>query len=896
MNPTLEAKLSNLPDKPGIYQFFNEKKKVIYVGKAKNLKNRVRSYFHSNITSPKTIALVSKICDLEMIITGNEIEALVLENNLIKELKPRYNINLKDDKTYPFIKITNEPFPRIFPTRKVIRDGSKYFGPYTDVKNMKSSLRMINQIFRIRSCSLALTDENIEKKKFKVCLDFHIKKCDGPCEGLFSKEEYAEMVDEVERLLKGKTDDLIAVLNEKMNLHVANLEFEKAAVVRDKLNQLSAISSKQKVVSTDNADRDIIAAAKEDKDVSGSILIIRNGKLVAKKQIRLSVEMDDEMPEIYTAIIKFFYGDFVEIPSEIVLEMLPADEETLKEWLASKAGKKVKFTVPKKESDVKSLTKMCKENAILQLKDLQLQRMKKEGNVPYVLSALKRDLRLNVLPRTIECFDNSNLQGTDPVASMVVFVDGKPKKNLYRKFIIKEVVGPDDFASMREIIRRRYSRVIEEKLPFPELIMVDGGKGQLSSAVEVLEELGVKNYNIIGLAKRLEEVFFPNNSEAESIPKTSSGLKLLQQVRDEAHRFAITFHRERRSKRIITSELNEIKGIGDNTIETLLKELGSVENIKNSPIEKIEEIIGKKKASIVKNYFENKKNETDNLVILFILISLTSLNARDNDRKISPFPFDNYRALLNYSTVRDTLYTLGDSYIEVNLKTQSAHLFQRNGDVKFFKISSGNPKLPKGVETKEGLYVIQCKLPQWHSRQFDSTLMINWMGFNYGVGFHALAGKSYYKYLGNKPSSHGCVRVSREDAADVYEKIKLGTPVLVHRGNTAVAIQFADTLTRYSLLNKKNLATKHKQRLKDLYDGKYMLYYDEKFLLDYQNVSHDGLDIGDTERIPEKPIYYPYFIDLARAQEELLNPNRKKVFKMFETQKLATPNLLTLEK
>lgn len=611
MNSTLEAKISNLPDKPGIYQFFNDKHKVIYVGKAKNLKNRVRSYFHSSITSPKTLALVNKITDLEMIITANEIEALVLENNLIKELKPRYNILLKDDKTFPFIKITNEAYPRIFPTRKVIRDGSKYFGPYTDVKNMKSSLRMINQIFRIRSCHLALTEESIEKKKFKVCLDFHIKKCDGPCEGLISKQDYAEMVDEVSKLLRGKTDDLINELKAKMESHVTELKFEKAAEIRDRINQLSSISSKQKVVSADNQDRDIIAAAKEDKDVAGSILIIRNGKLVAKKQIRLSVELEVEMPEIYSSMIRFFYGDFVEIPNEIVVEVTPSDDDTLLEWLSLRSGKKVKFTVPKRESDVKSLTKMCKENAILQLKDLQLQRMKKDGNVPYVLSALKRDLRLSVLPRTIECFDNSNLQGTDPVASMVVFVDGKPKKSLYRKFIIKEVTGPDDFASMREIISRRYSRVIEEKQPFPDLIMVDGGKGQLSSAVAVLDELNIKNYNIIGLAKRLEEVFFPHKSEAESIPKTSSGLKLLQQLRDEAHRFAITFHRERRSKRTITSELNEINGIGPSTVELLLKELGSVEIIKVTDHEKLKELIGNKKALIIKNYFDKKNDESN---------------------------------------------------------------------------------------------------------------------------------------------------------------------------------------------------------------------------------------------------------------------------------------------
>jgi len=607
MNPTLEAKLANLPDKPGIYQFFNDKRKVIYVGKAKNLKNRVRSYFHNSITSPKTLALVSKIADVEMIITENELEAFVLENNLIKAHKPRYNILLKDDKTYPFIKITNEPFPRIYPTRKVIRDGSKYFGPYTEVKSMKAALRTINQIFRIRNCHLILNEENIEKKKFKTCLDYHIKKCDGPCEGLVKPEEYQEMVNEVTKLLRGKTDDLITELKNKMQRYVEELKFEKAADIRDKISHLDAIYSKQKIVSNDNIDRDIIAAAKEDKDVAGSILNIRNGKIVGKQQIRLSVEIEAALYEIYAAIIKFFYGEFTEVPDEIAVEELPDDSESLIEWLSSKAGRKVKFLVPKRESDLKSLIKMCKENAILQLKDLQLQRMKKEGNVPYVLTALKRDLRLNVLPRTIECFDNSNLQGSDPVASMVVFVDGKPKKSLYRRFLIKEVVGPDDFASMREIIKRRYSRVLSENLPMPELIMVDGGKGQLSSAVEVLEELNIKNYNIIGLAKRLEEVFFPNNSEPESIPKTSSGLKLLQQVRDEAHRFAITFHRERRSKRTITSELNEIKGIGPGTVELLLKTFGSVEVIKNTELDKLEQTVGKKKATIVKIYFEQKE-------------------------------------------------------------------------------------------------------------------------------------------------------------------------------------------------------------------------------------------------------------------------------------------------
>ena len=604
MNSVLENKLKNLPNNPGIYQFINDKEKVVYVGKARNLKNRVRSYFHNSITSAKTLALVSKIADLEMIITDNEIEALVLENNLIKELKPRYNINLKDDKSYPFIKVTNEPYPRIFPTRRVVKDGSRYFGPYTSVKNMKDSLRMINQVFKIRSCKLDITQENIDKKKFKVCLDYHIKKCDGPCEGLVSEKDYNEMVMEATKVLKGRTDELIKDLNKKMNVSVEALEFEKAAELRDKISKLNSISSKQKVVSDDFEDRDIIAVAYEGKESACSILNIRDGKLVGKKQLRLAINEAEEITDIYASVVKFYYTDFVEIPKEIILEVEPADSDTLSEWLNLRSNKKMKFVIPKRGS-LSSLVKMCKENATLQLKEIQLQKMKAHGQVPYSVSALQRDLRLKDLPRRIECFDISNLQGTDSVASMVVFVDGKPKKSDYRKFIIKDVVGPDDFLSMQEVIKRRYSKLLEENHPLPELIMVDGGKGQLSSAVETLDELGIKNQNIIGLAKRLEEVYFPGNSEPESIPKTSSGLKLLQQVRDEAHRFAITFHRSRRSKRTLKTELTDIKGIGENTAQKLLKELGSISEIKKSEYITLEKLVGKQKAFLLIKHFQN---------------------------------------------------------------------------------------------------------------------------------------------------------------------------------------------------------------------------------------------------------------------------------------------------
>lgn len=610
MNPLLEDKLNNLPALPGIYQFKNEKGKVIYVGKAKNLRNRVRSYFQKNIDSPKTAALVSKIHDLEVIITDNEIEALVLENNLIKELKPRYNVNLKDDKSYPYIKVTNEPYPQIYPTRNIVKDGSRYFGPYTDVKNMKQSLRLINKIFKIRSCKYDITEEAIQKKKFKVCLDYHIKKCDGPCEGLVSQFHYNQMVNQVVKVLRGKTDDLIDELKSQMNEAAANLEFEKAAELRDRIEQLQIYSSKQKVVSTDLEDKDIISATYEGKDVAATILNIRSGKLVGKRQLALTTEENEDESQIYSAIIRFYYDEYVEVPKEIILEVEPDDSDTLLEWLNKRALKKCKFVIPQKQSEAKSLLMMCKQNAQLYLEEIQLQRMKKEGSVPYALSALQRDLHLKKLPRKIECFDISNLQGSDAVASMVVFVDGKPKKSLYRKFIIKTVEGPNDFASMQEVIHRRYSKLLEENEPMPDLIMVDGGKGQLSSAIEILKKLGLKDYDIIGLAKRLEEIFVPNESEPVLISKTSSSLKLLQQIRDEAHRFAITFHRDRRSKRTFTSELLEIKGIGEKIAQKLLSKF-SIDEIKNLDESKLSEVVGKAKAKIIFEFYHpEKKSET----------------------------------------------------------------------------------------------------------------------------------------------------------------------------------------------------------------------------------------------------------------------------------------------
>jgi excinuclease ABC subunit C len=605
MTESIKNKLENLPANPGVYQFFDKSQKIIYVGKAKNLRNRVRSYFQNGITSPKTLAMVSKVEDLQLIVTDSEVEALVLENNLIKEYKPRYNINLKDDKSFPYIRVTNEPYPQIYPTRNIEKDGSKYFGPYTEVKSMKNSLRLINKIFKIRSCKYFIDDEVIEKKKIKVCLDYHIKKCDGPCEGLISQVDYNSMVNQVIKLLRGKTEDLIAELNSEMNSAASNLNFEKAAEIRDKIDQLKVYSSKQKIVTNDFIDRDIIGCASEGKDVSATILNVRNGKLVGKRQFNLTADANEELDQIYSAVIRFYYSEFVEIPKEIVVEVQPFDYDTLLEWFKQKESKEPKFIIPQRKSETKSLLEMCRQNAILQLKEIQLQRMKKEGNVPYVLAALKRDLRLKNIPNRIECFDISNLQGTDTVASMVVFVDGKPKKSEYRKFIINEVEGPNDFASMMEVIKRRYSRIVEENQTPPDLIMVDGGKGQLSSAIKILKEINLANFEIIGLAKRLEEVFLPEHSEAQTIPRTSSSLKLLQHIRDEAHRFAITFHRQRRDKRTFTTELTEIKGIGDKVAAKLLTEFENLDLIKNASLEELAKVIGKAKAELIINHYQN---------------------------------------------------------------------------------------------------------------------------------------------------------------------------------------------------------------------------------------------------------------------------------------------------
>ncbi len=634
-NP-LDIKLGNLPSNPGIYQFKDKNGKIIYVGKAKNLRNRVRSYFMSKPVGPRLTKMISLIRDVEIINTDSEVESLILEMNMIKQLKPRYNVNLKDDKSFPYIVITNEPYPRVFPTRKRRNDGSKYFGPYTDVGNMKFSLKMLRELFMIRTCSLNITQEAIEKKKFKVCLEYHIHKCEGPCEGLVSQAKYNEMTGEIEKVLLGKTASLIKELEAKMRDAAMNEKFEEAALIRNRIESLTVYTEKQKIVTEDFLDKDIINFVKEEDDACAMILNIRDGKVIGKRHYYIDTVEDKEPGEILENVIFRYYSENTFIPDEI---HLPEDADTgensieaFSEWFIKNFGKKVDFKIPKRGEKVQLLA-MVKTNARYMLDELKLQRLKREF-IPNSVTSLKRDLRLTKLPRRIECYDISNIQGTDTVASMVVFMDGRPKKNDYRKFKIQsalnEVGRPDDFASMREVIFRRFRKLAEKKIAespqthesnlpdgeapvdmsfdtMPDLIVIDGGKGQLSSAVKVLGDIGLSDLNIIGLAKRLEEVFLPGAHEAQSIPKTSSGIKLLQRVRDEAHRFAITFHRSLRDKRTLKSELEEIKGIGKSTAQKLLKEFGSVDNIKimiKNDFDEFTKRAGKKAAERIKEWAE----------------------------------------------------------------------------------------------------------------------------------------------------------------------------------------------------------------------------------------------------------------------------------------------------
>jgi excinuclease ABC subunit C len=603
---TLQEKLDNLPTDPGIYQYKDRDGKVIYVGKAKNLRNRVRSYFQQGRPrDAKTQALVRKIADLEVIVTDSAVEALILEDTLIKKLRPRYNILLKDDKTYPYIRVTSEPYPRVFATRRIIRDGSKYFGPYTDVKYVRYLLKTIRSIFPIRSCDLNLNDETIGAGKFKVCLDYHIGKCEGPCEGLVSESHYREMIRQVSQVLNGKTRELEKTLEQDMVNLADAMRFEEAAAMRNRLKKLRDYSSNQKIVTEDRTDRDVIAFAAEDDDACAVIFKVRDGRLTGKQHHYLGGVLHMPQEEILENIIQRHYMTTDSVPEEIFLPFeLGDDFEVIQRFLTDKRGEgRVQLVVPK-IGDKQKLVAMAQTNARFLLTELKIQRMKRSDMVPRPVQSLQRDLRLKDPPRRIECFDNSNIQGSDPVSSMVCFIDGRPRRSEYRKYKVRTVEGPNDFATMKEVVGRRYSRVLKEGWALPDLVVIDGGKGQVSAATEVMKELGLEHIPLIGLAKRLEEIVIPNERDTVLLPKSSSSLRLLQQIRDEAHRFAITFHRSLRQRRTLQTELTNIPGIGMKTVAKIFEKFGSVRGVQAATLEALQEELGPKTGRNVYDYFQ----------------------------------------------------------------------------------------------------------------------------------------------------------------------------------------------------------------------------------------------------------------------------------------------------
>jgi excinuclease ABC subunit C len=586
MNRTeTQQKLDALPKKPGVYQFKDKNGKIIYIGKAKVLRNRVRSYFQTGrMIDPKLGRLVSRIHDFEVIVTDSEMEALILEMNLVKEYKPRYNINLKDDKSFPYIRVTNELFPRIFPTRRIVRDGSKYFGPYTDVKSMRALLKTIKRIFPVRSCNYDITGQAIKKKKFKICLDYHIHKCDGPCEGLTSAEEYGQVIRQIVNFINGRGKQVVQEMSDKMMALAEKRQFEQAAKLRDRIKFIENFQYKQKIVADDEKDRDVVAVAMEDEDACGVIFKVREGKIVGRQHFYLNGVFKDSYADVVASFVKQYYLKAEFIPEEIFLPETINEHEEIENWLSEKARTAVKFVIPKQGEKAK-LVAMCNKNARLLLEELQLQKARAKDKAPHAVAALQRDLRLQKPPRRIEAFDISNIQGSDPVASMVCFVDGVARKSDYRKFKIRGKQTPDDFAMMQEAVTRRYSGSLSEKMPLPDLILIDGGKGQLGAAMQALRETKRDDIPVIALAKRLDEVFAPGDPDPQNIPRTSSGLKLLQRLRDESHRFAVTFHRSLRKKRTTSSALDAISGIGPARRKALLKFFGSVDAVREASVD-----------------------------------------------------------------------------------------------------------------------------------------------------------------------------------------------------------------------------------------------------------------------------------------------------------------------
>ena len=600
--PHLEGIIKNIPSSPGCYLFFDENGVIIYIGKAKDLKRRVSSYFNKIHTDAKTKILVRKIRNIEYIVVESEEDAFLLENNMIKEHRPRYNIMLKDDKTYPWIVVKNEPFNRIFSTRTVIKDKSLYFGPYSSPYMIKVLLKLIRSIYPVRTCNLVLTPERIDQGKYKVCLQYHIKNCLGPCEKLQSQEDYDKNIAEIIQILKGNITQLSDKLFDEMQDLSQQLKFEEAHRIKEKYLLIENYKAKSVVASMSLDDVDVFSLDENGQSVYINYLHIRNGLVVRGYTFEYKRFFDEPKEEILAFGIIEMRSRFQSKTKEIIVPFLPDIELAGVTFVVPQRGEKHKLLILSKKN-------VC-QYKVDKLK--QSQQLNKEQRKTRVITTLKNDLHLSVLPVHIECFDNSNIQGTNPVSACVVFKNGKPSKKDYRHFNVKTVDGPNDFQSMYECVYRRYGRLKEENQPLPQLIVIDGGKGQLSFAVQALKDLDLYGkIAIIGIAKRLEEIYFPNDSIPLYLDKNSESLKLIQQLRDEAHRFGITFHRNKRSKQQVDSELDHIKGIGNKTKTILLNEFNSVKQIREVPLEKISELIGENRANILMEVLTPKSPKGD---------------------------------------------------------------------------------------------------------------------------------------------------------------------------------------------------------------------------------------------------------------------------------------------
>lgn len=591
----LREKVNKLPDDPGVYQYFDASGTIIYIGKAKNLKNRVLSYLNKSNQSNKTRVLVDKIADLRYIVVNSEQDALLLENNLIKKYKPRYNILLKDDKTYPWICIKKEPFPRVFMTRRYVHDGSEYFGPYTSGKFAHILIHLIKSLFKLRSCQLALNRKAVYDHKFRVCLEYHIGNCLAPCVGKIQEEEYNEFIVQVRNILKGNLSLVMEVMSRKMKLYAENLQFEEANGMKEALEAVRNYQSKSTIVRTSINDTDVFSCIENEKYAYVNYLRIVHGAVIQVHTIELEKKIEEEKEALLSFAILEVRQLVNSQSREIIVPFYPDIQL-----------EGVQYVIPQK-GDKKQLLELSERNANYFRIDRERQRsLKKEDSMLNMLKTIKIELKLPTLPHRMECFDNSNIQGTNPVASCVVFIDGKPAKREYRKFHVKTVVGADDFASMEEIIFRRYGRVLDEGLELPDLIVIDGGKGQLHSAVNSLKKLGLYGkVPILGLAKQMEEIYFPEDKDPYLLAKNSTALKTLMHIRDEAHRFGITFHRKLREKALIKSVLSEIKGIGEATEMALLQAFKTVENMKTKSVEELAAVVGRKRAEIVYAYFQS---------------------------------------------------------------------------------------------------------------------------------------------------------------------------------------------------------------------------------------------------------------------------------------------------